>query len=174
MNPNRPNILILGLAGAGKTTLATKLAKKLGYEVLSLDTYRYGPGWSKVAFKDFRKDVFDAACASPIPKVIESVYDDNSRIAIINELLPTVGKCYIIKPESLETIAAQLIDRCIERVLAREKGLPAIIETSLDRARLLISNITLYEDNVRELTTFHLETDFSVMLSRDDLTRMML
>ena len=169
------NILILGLAGSGKTTLANKLSLKLGYEVISLDTYRYGPNWQKKDFDEFRNGVMaainkDTGC----PKIIESVYNDSdstkARIRIIQELLPVIKHIYIIKPESLEIIAAQLIDRCIERALLKEKGLPTIIEKPLDRARLLISNITMYEQNVNMLME-DFKTDMRVvLLSRDELT----
>lgn len=184
MDTQRPNILILGLAGAGKTTLAHKLASKLGYEVVSLDTYRYGPGWKKRDFMDFRESVLNAVRITSCPKVIESVYSDPSRIAVIRELLPTIWRIYIIEPESLETISSQLIDRCIERAIAHEKGLPTVVETSLDRARLLISNITMYDENVTQLTEFHNEMCLprrfaetpllgSIMMSRDKLNELL-
>jgi len=47
------HILILSIAGAGKTTLADKLGSKTGKKVVSFDKYRYA-GWVRRTYEEFR------------------------------------------------------------------------------------------------------------------------
>lgn len=50
-------ILILGICGSGKTTLAESLGKKLGLEVIKLDKYFWKPGWRKTPKTEWLKTV---------------------------------------------------------------------------------------------------------------------
>lgn len=40
------NVLIVGICGAGKTTLARRLADRLGIRHIEIDALRHGPNWS--------------------------------------------------------------------------------------------------------------------------------
>ncbi|MEV0280819.1 adenylate kinase [Streptomyces sp. NPDC050610] len=50
-----PNILIVGICGAGKSTLARVLAHRLGLRHIEIDALRHGPRWSVRA--SFAQDV---------------------------------------------------------------------------------------------------------------------
>jgi adenylate kinase family enzyme len=50
-------ILIVGSGGAGKSTLARRLAEKLGLEVLHLDKFYWRPGWVETPKDEWLKTV---------------------------------------------------------------------------------------------------------------------
>jgi putative MATE family efflux protein len=56
-------IVILGGAGAGKSTLARALADRLGLPAVHLDRLRYGPNWTLVEPGLFRQRLRETACA---------------------------------------------------------------------------------------------------------------
>lgn len=56
----RGNLHILGITGAGKTTLAKKIAAKTGRVVIDLDEYSWEPNWHEVAHDEFARRVASA------------------------------------------------------------------------------------------------------------------
>jgi len=57
-------IAIVGTTGAGKTTLATQLARHLGMPRIELDALHWGPNWTPAPREQFRAGV-DAATSAP-------------------------------------------------------------------------------------------------------------
>jgi adenylate kinase family enzyme len=54
--PGRPQrVLVAGMAGAGKTTLAARLAEVLGVPHVEIDALHHGPGWT--VRDEFERDV---------------------------------------------------------------------------------------------------------------------
>lgn len=48
-----PRIIVIGTSGAGKTTLAGRIAARLGIEHVEIDALYHGPGWTpRSAFLD--------------------------------------------------------------------------------------------------------------------------
>lgn len=54
-------IMIIGCAGAGKTTLASELGKKLGFPLHHLDVIFWKPGWIKGDKEEFYKKLKNLA-----------------------------------------------------------------------------------------------------------------
>lgn len=50
-------ILVIGSPGAGKSTLARRLALRLGLPLIHLDREYFGPGWAKPARSEWRERV---------------------------------------------------------------------------------------------------------------------
>jgi len=47
-------ILVIGIAGGGKSTLALKLGEVLGLPVIHLDAIFWKPGWESIPREEFR------------------------------------------------------------------------------------------------------------------------
>lgn len=56
-------IVIIGVTGAGKTTLAFNVAARLGMPYTDLDDLYWRPGWQSAPEEEFRGDVAKAAAA---------------------------------------------------------------------------------------------------------------
>ncbi|HEX8559947.1 MAG TPA: DNA topology modulation protein [Pyrinomonadaceae bacterium] len=50
-------ILVIGSGGAGKSTLARRLGRRLGLEVLHLDAFFWRPGWVETPKDEWRRTV---------------------------------------------------------------------------------------------------------------------
>ena len=62
-NPNTETLkraAVIGTSGAGKTTLASELARLLGAPHVELDAYRHGPNWTETPNDIFRQKIADA------------------------------------------------------------------------------------------------------------------
>lgn len=68
-------IVVVGTSGAGKTTLASELARLLGAPHVELDAYRHGPNWTETPDDIFRQSISDALTSR------EWVVDGNYSIA---------------------------------------------------------------------------------------------
>ena len=53
-------IVILGPCGAGKSTLARRIGKRLGVPIVHLDTFNWNPGWVQTEAPRFREQVAQA------------------------------------------------------------------------------------------------------------------
>ena len=53
-------IAVVGTSGSGKTTVARKLAERLGLPHVELDALFHGPGWTETPVEEFRRQVASA------------------------------------------------------------------------------------------------------------------
>jgi len=152
-------IIITGLPGGGKSTISKQLSTKYGYEIITVDKFRYVSNtWIKLPYKNFRENVLTAItnCISQTV-IIDSSYNDatdpeNARVKLINELLKKAIELWIIEPEELEKQISLIIDRSINRYIGIDNTSTSP-ETSSSRAKLVIKNIQYYDDNVKFLDT---------------------
>ena len=68
-------IVLKGTSGAGKTTLATELARRLDLPHVELDALHHGPNWSEPTAEAFQCRVQAAMAAAPAGWVIDGNYD---------------------------------------------------------------------------------------------------
>ncbi|MGA0601959.1 MATE family efflux transporter [Caulobacter sp. KR2-114] len=73
-------IVVMGGAGAGKSTLARRLGERLGLPVTHLDRLFYGPGWAPVGEDAFRARV--AAALAGDAWVVEGTYHEAAALSL--------------------------------------------------------------------------------------------
>jgi len=96
-------ILIVGSSGAGKTTLAREVARRLDLPLIHLDRHYWRPGWVPAAADDFRAEV--AALAARPAWVMDGNYRSS-----LDLRLPRADLLVLCDPPRL---------RCLARVLRR-------------------------------------------------------
>jgi adenylate kinase family enzyme len=68
-------VAVKGTSGAGKTTFAARLAKRLNVPHIELDGLHHGPNWSEPTAQEFQKRVRAAMDANPDGWVIDGNYE---------------------------------------------------------------------------------------------------
>ena len=68
-------IVVKGTSGAGKSTFAAELARRLGLTYVELDALHHGPHWSEPTAEEFRTRVRAAMAAAPCGWVVDGNYD---------------------------------------------------------------------------------------------------
>jgi adenylate kinase family enzyme len=78
-------ISVKGSLGAGKSTVGSELARRLGLTYIELDALHHGPNWSEPTAEEFRARVREAMDASPGGWVIDGNYDSKLGDLVVNE-----------------------------------------------------------------------------------------
>jgi adenylate kinase family enzyme len=73
---HKKNILVIGPGGAGKSTLASKIAQYLKIQVYHLDKIYWEAGWKAISKQKFEAEV-DKIMKSPTPCIIDGDYSFN-------------------------------------------------------------------------------------------------
>src|SRR5690242_12930480 len=68
-------INVRGSSGAGKSTFAAELARRLALSYIELDALHHGPNWSAPTAEEFTARVREAMAASPAGWVVDGNYD---------------------------------------------------------------------------------------------------
>ncbi|MDP9355768.1 MAG: adenylate kinase [Chloroflexota bacterium] len=68
-------IVVKGTSGAGKSTFAAEVARRLALPHVELDALHHGPNWSEPSVDDFRARVREAMAATTDGWVIDGNYD---------------------------------------------------------------------------------------------------
>ncbi|MFF2083577.1 AAA family ATPase [Nocardia sp. NPDC058176] len=105
-------ILISGISGAGKTTLATTLADRLGLPRYELDALHHGPGWVKRP--EFEDDVERFAAGSRW--VTEDQYQ-----RLLGDLLWTRADTVIWLDLPKPTVMTRVVRRSFTRAIDRRE-----------------------------------------------------
>src|SRR5829696_3668205 len=58
-------VVVKGTSGAGKSTFAAAVARRLGVAYVELDALHHGPNWSAPTAEEFRRRVRAALAAAP-------------------------------------------------------------------------------------------------------------
>lgn len=61
--PDLRRISVIGSSGSGKTTVAHRLADRLGLPRIELDALYHGPGWTNPPREEFQQTISDATAA---------------------------------------------------------------------------------------------------------------
>ncbi|MBI4790230.1 MAG: AAA family ATPase [Chloroflexi bacterium] len=106
-------ILIVGTTGSGKTTLARKLAQRLGYPHIELDALFWEPNWAQADYDVFRERVSKATEG-------ECWIADGNYTSKARDILWGRGDTVVWLDYGLARIMWQLVTRTLRRVMRRE------------------------------------------------------
>jgi adenylate kinase family enzyme len=102
-------IAVKGASGSGKTTVAARLAERLGVPHIELDALFHGPGWTESPTEDFRRRVAEATAGDGW--VVDGGYEGKLGVA-----LPAGTELVVWLDLPLHVIVPRLIRRTRTRI----------------------------------------------------------
>ena len=111
--PIGKRIIVVGTTGAGKTTLALELSRRLGYPHIELDAMYWGPNWTPAPTDVFRQGVAQALSG------VAWVADGNYRRA--RDVIWARADTLVWLDYALPVILWQLLRRALRRVVTQEE-----------------------------------------------------
>lgn len=111
--PPGRRIVVVGTTGVGKTSLAKRLARHLGFPHIELDALNWGPGWVAVPLETFRARVAQALAGQSW--VVDGDYGR------VRDLVWSRADTVIWLDYALPVILGRLFWRTLKRILTREE-----------------------------------------------------
>ena len=139
-------IVIIGTTCSGKTTLAARLAQRLGAQHIELDALNWQPNWTQTPLDEFRVRVADAL--STDTWVLDGNYSKS------RDIVWPRADTIIWLDYPLPVIMARLFKRTLRRVVTREElwngNRETLRGTLLSRDSLLLWALRTYRRRRRE------------------------
>jgi len=145
MPPLGNRIAVIGTTGAGKTTLARELARRLGYPHIELDALHWEPNWTEAPLEVFRARVDAALCGDGW--VIDGNYGK------VRDIIWSRADTVVWIDYTLPIILWRLIWRTCKRVITREElwgGNREDIRAIFGRDSIILWALKTYERRRRE------------------------
>lgn len=106
-------VVVVGVAGSGKTTVAQQLGERLGAPVVELDALHWGPNWTMATLEDFRARVQQALAGE------RWVADGN--YSKVRDVLWARADTLVWLDLPLPLILWRLLQRSVRRVVRQEE-----------------------------------------------------
>jgi len=104
-------VAVKGASGAGKTTFAAELARRLVVPHIELDALHHGPNWSEPSAEEFTARVRAVMAANPQGWVIDGNYERK-----VGQLVNDAADTLIWLDLPLRTLLARLVWRSARRI----------------------------------------------------------
>lgn len=105
-------IVVIGMSGVGKTTLAEKIAHKLNYRAIELDALHFLPNWQTRELEDFRAQVSAATTGD--------LWVASGNYSKVRDIVWTRADTVIWLRYPLRVSFFRLLNRTLRRVITRE------------------------------------------------------
>lgn len=111
--PDGPRVIVVGVSGSGKTTVARRAASRLGVPHVELDAIRHGPNWTETPDDEFRHIVAGIAAQDGW------VVDGNYRV--VRDLLHARAATVVWLDPPKSAVMAQVIWRSVARAVTQRE-----------------------------------------------------
>lgn len=105
---------MIGGAGSGKTTFATRLAERTGLALIDTDRYRTRPGWEPVPDDEFEATLRGRMAASPGGWVIEGLH------SAFHSMMVEAADTVVLLDFPFATTYPRIVRRSFRRARSRE------------------------------------------------------
>ena len=108
-------VVVVGNSGSGKTTVGRRLAEKLEFPFLELDSLYHQPGWRPLPSEDFQMAVADFALRP------SWVIDGNYTSEGVRDLVWPVADTLVWLDLPRRVVMSRIVRRTIKRAVTREE-----------------------------------------------------
>jgi adenylate kinase family enzyme len=113
MREDLQRVAVIGTSCAGKTTVARRLAQRLGQPAIELDAIHWGPGWQPASLEEFRAAV--AAATAEERWVVDGNYSE------VRDLVWARATAVVWLDLAFPVIFRRALQRTLRRIVTREE-----------------------------------------------------